>query len=539
MKPRSFDLLSPLGLVVILGSFVADRRGVNLPGGFSTWAIVGAAMIVAHLLLRFEDIIRAIGGRQLRYGASALVLVVAVGAIFGIANWWVNRHGHRWDLTKNQRYSLSDQSRKVLAGLKDDVHVFYFQRAADVGPGQERMKDFTSASPKLKVEFVDPVAEPIRAARYDARGPYPVLVVERGERRERLANDSEQDITNAILKVTKSGKRTACFVTGEGERDPDDGGERGYSQAKAALGKSQYDVKKVLLLQDKTVPADCSVVVVAGPEKDPLPPVIDALRDYVKKGGKALLMVEPEFKDAYPNLTGLAKEWNLEFGKDLVVDASGAGQLFGTGPLTPIVAEYPYHEITKDLRGVMVTIFHEARTVEPGKATIDGVATGQLLQTSPRSWAETDLKEDPLKLDPGKDRQGPISLGAWATIRASEPAPAPSPSPSPGASPSPSPAASPSPADEPKKPEGRVVAIGDSDYASNTLLRIQGNQDLFLNTVAWLSQDTDLISIRPKEPDDQRMTLTANQQLFIAALALLAVPGLFIVLGGVAWWVRR
>jgi ABC-type uncharacterized transport system involved in gliding motility auxiliary subunit len=146
-----------------------------------------------------------------------------------------------------------------------------------------------------------------------------------------------------------------------------------------------------------------------------------------------------------------------------------------------------------------------------------------------------------VEMTEGKDRKGPVPLGAVATVRA-EPAASPSP---PAASPSsPSPAAVPSPAapegEAPeKKAEGRVVAIGDADFASNQLLSFQGNQDFLLNTVAWLAQDADLISIRPKEPDDQRMFLTRQQQQNVSLLALLLLPGLFVVLGIASWWRRR
>jgi ABC-type uncharacterized transport system involved in gliding motility auxiliary subunit len=212
------------------------------------------------------------------------------------------------------------------------------------------------------------------------------------------------------------------------------------------------------------------------------------------------------------------------------VDVSPVGQLFGTGALTPIASSYPFHEITRDFR--VMTAFHTARTAEAGKATVDGVTAQNLLQTSPASWAESDLAlKEPIEMNEGKDRKGPVALGAVVTIKT-----APSPSPSPAASPS----ASPSPAEAPPAPpEGRVVVLGDSDFASNALLGFQGNQDFFLNTVAWLAQDPDLISIRPKEPEDQRMFLTQQQQWNVRIIALLLIPGAFVVMGIAAWWKRR
>jgi ABC-type uncharacterized transport system involved in gliding motility auxiliary subunit len=254
------------------------------------------------------------------------------------------------------------------------------------------------------------------------------------------------------------------------------------------------------------------------------------VRAYVKQGGKALLLAEPEMKVQTPSLDALLKEWNLEAGRDVVVDVSGMGQLFGTGPITPIVAQYPYHEITKDFR--VMTAFHTARSLEAGKGSVEGVTAQNLLETSPASWAETDLTlKEPIEMNEGKDRKGPVPLGAVATVRVS-----------PAASPSPSPAASPAPegeAGEKTEAEGRVAAIGDADFASNQLLAFQGNQDFLLNVVAWLAQDKDLISIRPKEPDDQRMYLTQQQQQNVSWLALIVLPGLFVVLGIASWWRRR
>jgi len=532
---RLVDFLAPLGIVIMVGSLAWQRAGRTLPGKPEAYLIAGAALILAHLLLRWDEVAKLAGPRQMKYGANTAVLVVVVIAILGSVNYLVSRHTKRWDLTKNQRYSLSDQTRKVLAGLKEDVKVTYFQRAVESAAGKDRMREYETASPRVKVEFVDPVASPTRAMAYEVRGPWPILVVERGGKREKVSNDSEQDVTNALIKITRDTKKTVCFVEGEGERDIDDGADGGFSAVKSALGKSQYETKKVLLARESSVPAECTVMVVAGPQHDLLPTEVDALRRSAKGGGKVLVMADPELKTATPNLDALAKEWNVELGKDIVVDVSPASQIFGTGPLTPIAASYPFHEITKDFR--VMTAFHTARSAEAGKGTVEGVSTQTIVQTAPASWAETDLTlKEPIEMNEGKDRKGPIALGAVATIKAS-PAPSPSPgSPSPATSPSPSA----SPADAPPSPpEGRVAVFGDSDFASNALLGFQGNQDFFLNTVAWLAQDADLISIRPKEPEDQRMFLTRQQQQNVLIVALLLIPGAFVVLGISAWWKRR
>jgi ABC-type uncharacterized transport system involved in gliding motility auxiliary subunit len=539
---RLVDLLAPLGLLVMAGAAIAVRQGYDLKPNLNTYLFAGLALIVAHLALRWEQIYRGIGGRQLRYGSNTAVLIVVVLVILAGLNYLAVRHPLKKDLTKNQRYSLSDQTKKVVRGLKDEVRVVYFQRAAEMeGAGPDRVREYQSLSPRVKVEFIDPIAKPARARELDVKGPWPSIVIERGEKRERVNNDSEQDLTNAFIKVTREGKKTVCFAQGEGEKDIDDADDGGLSGVKAALGRDLYDAKKVLLAREGHVPADCSVLVVAGPQSDLLPQVADVIREWVKGGGKAMFLSDPELKEKRPNYDALVKAFNIEPGMDVVVDVSGFGQIVGTGELTPLAVEYPYHEITRGFR--VMTAFHEARSMQAGTGTVEGVFAQDLVKTSPASWAETDLSlKAPVQFDEGKDKKdkkGPIALAAVATVTVATPSPAPSAAPSRAPSGAPSPSPSSSPEEAAPKREGRVAALGDSDFASNSLLGFQGNRDLFLNTVAWLAQDVDLISIRPKEPDDQRLVLTRNQQQNLLVLALLLIPGLFVVMGIREWWSRR
>ena len=537
---RLIDLLAPLGFVVMAGAAIAARQGLTVKPNLTTYLLIGLALVVAHLALRWEAVYRSIGGRQLRHGSNTAVLVLVVLAILIGVNYLATRHPLKKDLTKNQRYSLSDQTKKIVQGLKDDVRIVYFQRTVDMegSAGVDRVKDYQSLSPHLKVEFVDPVVKPARARELDVKGPWPQVVIERGDKRERVNNDAEQDLTNAFIKLTREGKKTVCFAQGEDEKDIDDADDGGLSGIKTALARDLYDTKKVLLAREGAVPPECSVLVVAGPRQDILPQLVDVIRNWVKAGGKALLLNDPELKEKRPNYDALIKAFNIDAGMDIVVDVSGYGQLVGTGELTPLAVEYPYHEITRGFR--VMTAFHEARSMQAGTGSVEGVFAQDIVKTSPASWAETDLTlKAPVKFDEGKDRKGPISLGAVATVTVAAPSPAPSAAPSPAASGAPSPSPSPSPEEAAPKREGRVAAIGDSDFASNALLGFQGNRDFFLNTVAWLSQDVDLISIRPKEPEDQRLVLTQGQQQNLALLALLLIPGAFVVMGIREWWSRR
>jgi len=265
--------------------------------------------------------------------------------------------------------------------------------------------------------------------------------------------------------------------------------------------------------------------VVAGPKIDFLAGETEALKTFLGKSGKVLLEIDPTIKaDDKPltNLLALAHDWGFDLGNDVVVDASGMGRLIGTGADVPLAATYPQHPITD--RFEVLTAYPLARSVAPVTGGVNGHNPQVIVESSPRSWAETNLKEladgKPVAQDPKADKPGPVGLAAAVSaVPTADPA-------------------KPEDANAPK-PETRMVVFGDSDFARNSYLGIQGNKDLFMNTIGWLSQQENLISIRPKEADDRRLTMTAAQQTNIDFLVMLGLPLLIIGMGIYTWARRR
>ncbi len=267
-------------------------------------------------------------------------------------------------------------------------------------------------------------------------------------------------------------------------------------------------------------------MIVAGPRTDFVQPEIDALKAYLEKSGKLLLLLDPQDRPDAPeltNLVALAREWGIEPGRNIVVDASPMGQMFGLSALAPVAANYPTHAITD--RFNLLTAYPLARAVGVATTTPEGKMPQTIVEAGPQSWAETDLKgmmsgEQPTPDEEAGDRRGPIPLAAAVSAAASTPAAA-------GA-----------PADAPQ-PETRMVVFGDSDFVANAFLGVQGNRDMFMNTLGWLSQQENLISIRPKEADDRRLTMTAQQQVTLNWLALAVIPLAIFGTGVYSWWRRR
>jgi gliding motility-associatede transport system auxiliary component len=225
----------------------------------------------------------------------------------------------------------------------------------------------------------------------------------------------------------------------------------------------------------------------------------------------------------------LLKEWGITMGHDVVLDVSGVGQILGTDASVPVATNYPEHPITKDF--TLFTAFPLAQSVKGDSGSIPTAATQNLIQTSERSWSESDVKSvaagGKISLDEASgDHKGPIVIALTFQMDAPD-APA---------SAAPAPAAGDT---APPKPQMRVVVVGDSDFASNAAAGIQGNTDLFVNINNWLTQQEDLISIHPRAEDDRRISLTADQQRRIYWLSLLIIPGLILGSGVYTWWQRR
>jgi ABC-type uncharacterized transport system involved in gliding motility auxiliary subunit len=258
---------------------------------------------------------------------------------------------------------------------------------------------------------------------------------------------------------------------------------------------------------------------------------------YLDQGGHVLVLLDPlETGDrAMPALEGLLRAWAVDAGSNVVVDVSGVGQLLGTDATVPVAASYPQHAVTAGFN--LLTAYPMARSIDPGTSDATGRVAQSIIQTGQQSWAETDIATlvdgGEIEMDAGTDRQGPISIGVAVT------APVEAPETPADADASDTTDSDADAADDARRPESRLVAIGDSDFAANYALGISGNRDLFMNAVSWLAQQENLIAIRPREASDRRLTLTAGGTSLLLWISLVFVPAGVMGAGVYTWWRRR
>jgi ABC-type uncharacterized transport system involved in gliding motility auxiliary subunit len=443
--------------------------------------------------------------RQTKYGAYLFLYVVVILGVIFAANWLAKDHNKTIDVTANKRFTLSDQTKKVVGDLKKDVNVYYFDKSDSYARARDMLDRYSNLSSKIHVIYVDPDKKP-DVARVEGMHNFGDVIVDNGVKKETAKALTEEELTGAIIRDMKSGARVACFVQGSGEHRLDDTSRDGYSGFKDALEKNNYKTQTISLIEKPEVPKDCNVVIVGGPKRDYLQPAIDALKTYVQGGGKLMINFDPVLNlpdgkmGDTPALAALAQTWGVTANGDVILDLSAASRLFGQQ--SPVVGSYESHPITR-VMGDNATVFPLSRSLDV-KSPAE-----KLFSTTSASYSLKDPKLPIRDADLDKAAKGPFTLGAAATVGS-------------GAS------------------AGRVVMVGSSNWISNMIFSAPvANRDLALNSMNWLTSDEDLISIRPKEPEDRRLRVTGAGMRVIFLTSVIFLPLIVIFSGMSVWWKRR
>lgn len=458
----------------------------------------------------------SVSQKQARFGATSGLYTIVFIAILVAINWLARepRFNKTIDTTANKRFTLSDETQKIVKGLKQDATISYFDRKSGFQTAQTLLDRYRNLSNKIQVQYVDVEKQPTVARSYGVRS-MGTAFVELNGRKEEAKTFDEQGITGAFLKVLK-GERTVCFVKGNGERTLEQTQTGGLSFYKRQLERDNYVVQAITLLDKPTVPANCSVVVVAGPQNDYTANEVNAIKTYVETGGRALFLLDPPLNFGREHiaennaLTDVLAKWGVTVDKDLVLEQNPVGQLVGVGPETPLIGEYQPHPIVNDLKDHVVGL-QISRSLDVKNA--DKTTVSKLFQTSDQAIADTNLSKQPDQMTPAETKKGPFVLAAAGTYDTGKPS-----------------------------DPGRFVVVGNSAFVDDggvAGLGFQSNRDLALNSINWLSSDEDLISIRPKEADIRTFTANASQMATFQYSVIFGIPLTIIVLGALIYFKRR
>ena len=509
---RALAAAGVLLLALALALVTAGVRG-RVSGAF---AVAGGILLVVAAAANWRTVRGFAGRRDARRGADAVLAIVFMTAILIVVQATSMGRSRTFDLTRNHRHTLAPQTAAVLDSLDRDVHVtgFFRQASAKRGGAESLLSLYARRSERFRFTLADPDRQPDLARRLGAT--LDELVVDAGGDRRVVRTIDEESLTNALLSLTRSGRHAVYFVTGHGEKDIANTDRDGFSAAKARLEGQGYAVRSLSLLDGARVPDDCAAVVVAGPRHDYLEGEARSLADYLAGGGAALFLLDPRIE--FPELSSVLAGYQLALVDAVVLDAVAVASGDRAFDATVVkVRGYQPHPITRDFN--YVTMFPRTRPVAiHSDSARAGLDVRYLCITHPDSWGETDMEAfatGHAQRD-GSDIAGPLPIAAAATR-------------------TPMVAGSRGVAAGNKS---RVVLVGDSDFANNAMIGVLGNGEFFLNCVAFLSEDENLIRIRPRHTAGDSVYITESQGRLVFLVCLILLP-LTPIVAGVAVAVRQ
>lgn len=558
-------------VAAIVGVVAAAAGGIlyltidDIQGFSLTVLVIGAVLVFGALMLSPRAIAIFIVGRQARFGTITLIMTVAFFAIAVGVNFLVFENNTRFDVTATRFFTLAPQTNQILDRLDAPIRAtaFYLEDDDQRDEVGDILNEFARTSDKFEFRFVDPELRRAIALNYNVTR-FPAVIIEnlttgnfhpafippavsslidrdltaaeQGLTEDQLAGlvdqfflVSEQQLAEAMLVVTGVQRKKVYFLTGHKERpatrDPniqDVIESDGLDLALEGIRRDNYDVQALNLLQAGAVPSDAAVIVVAGPRQELAPVEFTALDNYLSQGGRMVAMLDPRSPQSF---RALLAEWGLLVTNLNLADggSSLAGQL-----LSPLVQrqnrQYPPvgtagYEITSEIDVTFFPGVTALLTTVPFPEVPPQINFQPLALTTGQGWFATNL--DNPALDLGREdnelNQYPVATLVEACAKIDAPPTQCGPS----------------------SQLTKLVVFGDSDFASNEFFTSRDNGDFLLNSVNYVTDDIDLISIRPKIRVERNLVLTTNQRDFVRWSSWFLPPALLLVLGAWVWWRRR
>lgn len=526
-------IVAIVGAISVLGGGILYLTISELENFAVSVLLIGLALLLLALILSPRAAALFLVGRRGRYGSNVLIMTLAFFVIAILVNFLLFRNPTRVDTTATQVFTLAPQTINILEDLDTTVraNAFFTPSSASTAAARQQAEDllneFERYSGNFVYRFIDPEVSRALAEQYGVTS-YPAVVFEDVSRgvQEHVTALTEQGFVTGILIATGVERKVVYYLTGHQEaaitRDPgtDQVDENGLDFALQGMQRDNYVVLPLNLTQFEVVPANAAVLVIAGPRSDLSEVEREALTEYILGGGRVVALFDPATPQSYLELLGL---WGLTLGQHNVADALSnvAGQDF-----TPLAQQANSQYVPQSLaRDITITNQIDV-TFFPGVTSINAIINPAdfpphvqvvpLVLSTPVSWLETDLEE--ADYDPAEDVRGPFNLAAVIRGRGTV-------------------------ALDPQEalgyPELKLVVFGDSDFARNKYFYSSDNQDLLLNSVNWLAEDYDLISIRPKLIPIRELVLNKREREFVKWSSWFLPPAILLLAGGYVWWRRR
>ncbi len=519
-SPQYTRLLSILGLVTILAGLVIMLLLPEIR--LITWGVIGLGVILLFLalILDFRKVSGALTGRRGRFGAGTTLMASIFLGITLVINGISVSTFHRFDVTQLSQFTLTVQTKEVLKNLDQPVKaICFFVPSKDTYGltlyATSLIIEYKNYTDFLSIEYVDPDENPDRARKYGIyqyqtvvfecgdhfRQVIPTQIIEFDNNGNPTSVEAEHAFTSAILEITGVAQKKVMFLTGHGEQNL----AGPYSRVLNGLRDDLYEVYSLDLMTDPVIPEDTAVLVIASPRTPLSDAEIEAINSYIFTGGQALVLADPGYS---PELNQIIYPWGVQLNDGTVIDR--ASSMAGRKDMPRVTPDRCWF---KGTGLAIVSYFPGAVSIGP-IPEIGETEFLPLVWTSSDSWLDLnfDAAKEP-EIDVEGEKQGSVSIGLVAAYN-------------------------PNPDDE-KSKLARIIIIGDSDFASNDHFSQVNNGDLFLNSVNWLAEETQLITLRRSALSFRRLAVNRTESNFIEYSSLALPPILVLLIGGIIWWYRK
>jgi len=447
--------------------------------------------------------------RQLRIQAYIFNLLFL--AIIGLLAWFSTEYTFNSDWTYGQRNSLTEPTIQLLDAMPDDIslNVYLPEQASMRSAVDELLKRYQHHKNNFNYRLLNPDID-IELAKAENISRYGQVVIKYKNKKETLDNLNETILGNALSRLSRSQSSHAVFLEGHGERNISGNTNTSFSKLVNALTEKGIKVSSHNLLNGN-LPADTTMLIIAGPDHAYLPGETERLMQYIKSGGNLLWLQDP---DSDSKLDGLAELLKLSFGKGILVDADP--QLRATlrieHPATIAVLQYNLHDITK--RIPYNTLFMLAGSVDfipDEKSDWHGTT---LFSSRESTWSETSsllTKQIDFEKEKG-DVLGPLPMAQALQRNLSI---------------------------QNESVSQRIVVVADSDFLANSYIGAGANLLLGQNIFNWLSQDEQLLSFEIKSAPDLQLQLSDTQVTLIGLSFLVILPAGLLLTGLLIWRKRK
>ncbi|MFA7576907.1 MAG: Gldg family protein [Candidatus Muiribacteriota bacterium] len=503
-KYTAFNIL--LSLLFVFAAILASKMDNILGWVPVTLMIVGAVFFISFIVVRGDVIYKAVKGRSVKFSTSAITYAFVIFLILWAVNFIVYDNNKEFDFTQSGRFTISEQTVRILNSLENDIEIISFfeneHKAAEfqVSDLIERYRMHTR---RINFRKINPINDPFTAQKHNITSSGTILF-KYNDNEKKITEISELAFTNAIKEVAFGDKKVAYFIQGHGERKITGDGQDDISYAVHMLEQENYKVEELFLLQTGEIPEDASVVIIAGAEKKYEEFEIAALDNYIKNGGKVIVLIDPTKQ----HFDEFLREYNLLPQNNIVIDQNPLAKFIGTNYVMPIVTAYSPHEITEGFE--LALVLNWAMPVTPGYDVEKQYSAKILAQTGEGSWGESDIErlftEGKAQFNPEEDLNGPLTIAAISERKlVSE-------------------TETETENEDENSVYSRILVIGNSAFISNSMVNTQGNLDFFLNCVNFMAGFEDFIAIRPKKVVRELFQPTENQIVFFQWLSLVIVP---------------